>query len=62
MNSRVNYPVKSVMLRMLEAGEISHENAMVRYCVSWFLIQLCNVEVAIFVSLWNARLIPGNCI
>ena len=60
VNSRINYPVKSVLVEMLESGEISHENVMDQYCVSWFAIQVCNIGISIFVSSWNSHPIPGK--
>ena len=59
VNARVNYPVKTVLVKMLECGDISSEDLMVQYCVSWFAIQVCNVGVSMFVMSWNSHPIPG---
>lgn len=60
VNARINYPVKAVLVEMLEASEISTENVVTQYCLSWFIMQVCNVGISIFVSAWNAHPIPGE--
>lgn len=58
INSRINYPIKAVLIEMLEANQISTEDPATQYCVSWFAMQVCNVGISIFVS-WNSHPIPG---
>lgn len=59
INSRINYPIKAVLIEMLEGNQISTEDPAMQYCVSWFAMQVCNVCVSIFVSSWNSHPIPG---
>ena len=44
---------------MQEGEEISTETAGHKYCISWFVMQVCNVGAALFISSWNAHPIPG---
>jgi len=60
VNSRVNYPIKAVLVDMLEKGEISTDDPVCRYCISWFIIQVANSGVSIFLSAWNEHPIAGE--
>ena len=55
VNSRVSYPIKSVLLAMLENNEISLDNEMHKYCISWFIINVANIGMSIFLSSWNQQ-------
>ena len=59
VNARIAYPIKQVQLNMQEGDEISVESASHNYCISWFVMQVCNVGAALFISSWNAHPIPG---
>lgn len=60
VNARVNYPIKVVLIQMMESGEFDLENEMHAFCVSWFAIKLAAVGVQLFVSSWNEHPIPGR--
>ena len=59
MNSRVNYPIKVVLVEMLDQQQFSMDDPTTQFCVSSFLMQIINVGVSNFVSSWNAHPIPG---
>lgn len=40
VNTRVNYPVKKVLIEMENAGDINMGDDLHKYCVSWFSIKV----------------------
>ena len=60
INSRVNYPVKAVLISMEEAYEIDMESATHKFCVSWFTLQVCRVGSKLIVEAWNNHPVPGR--
>ena len=40
VNTRVNYPVKEVLVEMMEQGDIYLEDLLHNFCMSWFTIKL----------------------
>lgn len=59
INSRVNYPIKSVLIDMMESGEFSMDDERDKFCVSWFAIKVAAVGIELFVASWNEHPIPG---
>lgn len=59
INSRVNYPLKSNLVRMQENGDIDLDCPHQRFCVSWFTIRVANVGTTLAVQAWNHHPIPG---
>lgn len=59
VNARVNYPIKCVLIDMMESGDFSLEDDQDKFCVSWFAIQVAAVGVELFVASWNEHPIPG---
>ena len=45
VNSRVNYPIKSVLVDMLQHGQFSLDNTIHFYCVSWLTRKVAAVGV-----------------
>lgn len=60
VNARVNYPIKAVLVQMLENGEFDLTNELDTACVSWFAIQVSAVGIQLFVSSWNEHPKPGD--
>ncbi|XP_019860756.1 PREDICTED: uncharacterized protein LOC109589075 isoform X1 [Amphimedon queenslandica] len=60
VNSRVNYPVKRVLVKMEENQLLDLSNTTTQYCVSYVLINTCNVGMERFVGSWNAHSIAGK--
>ena len=59
VNTRVNYPVKKVLIEMENAGDINMGDDLHKYCVSWFSIKVLTVGVNMFIQSWNSHPIPG---
>ena len=59
VNNRINYPIKSVLVDMLQRQEIDMDNPMHQYCVSFFSINVVNVGISLFINSWNNHPIPG---
>ena len=59
VNARVNYPIKSVLIAMLENGDFNLDDDMDKYCVSWYAINVAAVGIELFVTSWNEHPIPG---
>ena len=60
VNSRVNYPIKAVLIEMVDNEEISLDNSLHLFCISWFTIKVAFVGANLFVNSWNHHSIPGN--
>ena len=58
VNTRVNYPVKTALLEMLEQGEINLDDLLHRFCISLFSIKVVSVGID-FIKSWNNHPIPG---
>lgn len=59
VNARVNYPIKTALISMMEDGDFSLDCDLDKYCVSWFAINTATVGAELFVSSWNEHPIPG---
>lgn len=59
VNGRVNYPIKTVLIRMMENQEFSLDSDLHKFCVSWITIKTAAAGVELFVSSWNEHPIPG---
>ncbi|KAK2836228.1 hypothetical protein Q7C36_014097 [Tachysurus vachellii] len=60
VNSRVNYPLKTALLQLVDQEEIYLNISLVRYCVSNLTGQLCQIGLTGLVESWNAHRIPGK--
>ncbi|XP_060734882.1 uncharacterized protein LOC132851919 [Tachysurus vachellii] len=58
--SRVNYPLKTALLQLVDQEEIYMNDSLVRYCVSNLTGQLCQIGLTRLVESWNAHRIPGK--
>lgn len=59
VNSRVNYPIKAVLIDMMEKGQLDIDNPLHLFCASWFSIRVSFVGLQLFVKSWNHHTIPG---
>lgn len=59
VNSRINYPIKTVLVAMEEAEYIDMRNNIHRFAVSWVGIQVAASPISTFVEAWNDHRIPG---
>ena len=62
VNTRANYPVKAVLVEMVDTDEICMENEITQFCVSWLAMHVVNEAISMFVTSWNSHPIPrGFC-
>ena len=59
VNTRANYPVKAVLVKMVKREEIFMDSATTRFCVSWFTVQVANEAITMFITSWNLHPVPG---
>ena len=59
VNARVNYPIKSCLIKMEENGVIDMDSPVHKFCVSWFTIKVANAGNSLVVKSWNEHCIPG---
>ena len=60
INGRINYPIKNVLIEMVENQEVNMEDGGVKFCVSWYGIQVSQVGTETFVAGWNEHRITGK--
>jgi len=60
INSRINYPIKRVLVSMEEQEEIDMNDDLTKFCVSWVTINVLTPAIQKFVSSWNSHRIPGG--
>ena len=60
INSRINYPVKRVLVEMDNNGEINMADSLHKYCVSWIAIEVLTNGAETFIHSWNSHTIPGK--
>ena len=59
VNSRINYPIKQQLNRMVQEELIDMTNDIDRYCVSWITIQTVQAGIQELIAAWNSHSIPG---
>ena len=59
VNSRVNYPIKRVLVEMDNNNIINMEDEIDRFCVSSVSSLVASFGVTRVVSAWNEHSIPG---
>ena len=59
VNSRVNYPIKYILVRMDNDGIINMENETEKFCVSFVTCEVAKVGMERTIGSWNFHRIPG---
>ena len=60
VNARVNYPLKRVLIKMEEDGQLDLDDCTHKLSISWLTLHVANVGIRLFVSSWNAHKIPSE--
>lgn len=60
VNTRINYPIKEALIKMMERGQISLDDELCKYCVSWYTLRVANIGVSLLLAAWNEHPIPGK--
>ena len=60
VNSRINYPMKAVLLQMEADETIDMRNELHKFSVSWVTIKVSYFATKLFVESWNVHTIPGR--
>ncbi|KAA8590524.1 hypothetical protein FQN60_014458 [Etheostoma spectabile] len=60
VNARVNYPLKTALVEMVDQEEVDMEDNTSKYCVSNLTCQLARIGITKVTEAWNAHRIPGK--
>jgi len=60
INQRVNYPIKSALVQLMDSDAVNLDDSSVQFCVSSLCILLAEIGIHQVVESWNAHRIPGN--
>ena len=56
INVRVNYPIKAILVDLMDKGEINLDCPLHLFCTSWLSLKVAFVGIKL---LWNHHPIPG---
>ena len=59
LNSRVNYPVKRAMARVIEEQDYDLSDPILSYCVSWISLFITQGSAKHLIDAWNHHRVPG---
>ena len=59
VNQRVNYPVKECLNDLVETDQLDLNDDIVKFCISWLAMRVCQAGIELFVLAWNNLPIPG---
>jgi hypothetical protein len=60
VNSRINYPIKQQLHKMVQEELIDMTDETDKYCVSWITIQTVQAGIQELLPAWNHHSIPGK--
>ncbi|XP_062504950.1 uncharacterized protein LOC134181698 [Corticium candelabrum] len=58
VNQRVNYPIKQALNALVEVDQLNMNDPIVRFCLSWITMRVCQVGIERCVLAWNNHFIP----
>ena len=59
VNQRVNYPTKQALNALIEVDQLNMDDPIVRFCLSWLTMRVCQVGIKCCVLAWNNHFIPS---
>lgn len=59
VNQHVNYPLKRLLINMVENNEIRLDNDLHKFSVSWVALGIVNIGLKLFVESWNNHPLPS---
>jgi hypothetical protein len=59
INSRINYPIKRVLIQLEATGVIDMSCEFTKFSTSWVALKVVATPVMLFINSWNAHTIPG---
>ena len=59
VNTRINYPIKRILIQMMENSDFNLDDHLHFFCVSSLTRRVADVGVKLFISAWNYHHIPG---
>jgi hypothetical protein len=59
INSRVNYPIKRILVSMVENDELNMNDDVIKFCVSFVTCRIVHAGIKRFIDSWNLHSIPG---
>ena len=62
INQRVNYPIKSALVELVDSDSLNMEDSIAKFCTSSLCLLLADIGVTQVVESWNAHRIPGKYI
>jgi len=60
VNQRVNYPIKTAMVEMVNSDLLDMDDPVVKFCVSNLCLQVAEYGLTRTVNTWNCHRIPGK--
>ncbi|XP_051965650.1 uncharacterized protein LOC127631537 isoform X2 [Xyrauchen texanus] len=60
VNKRVNFPIKTALIQMIDQETLDMEDGLTRYCVSNLTCEISQIGVQRFVQAWNSHNILGK--
>uniref|UniRef100_A0A1A8MEW8 Si:ch211-227p7.1 n=1 Tax=Nothobranchius pienaari TaxID=704102 RepID=A0A1A8MEW8_9TELE len=60
VNARVNYPLKTALVQLVDMEDLDMEDNTSKYCVSNLTCQMAGLGITNVIEAWNAHRIPGK--